>query len=90
MRDVISFSLDCFGFVCDVAPWGGAESNLWQELQPIGGRQALPPVESAHPPSTGASHVLIHHRDNVPLPEGQLIRTLCSVVVQGLCELVLK
>lgn len=47
-------------------------------------------IQRTHPPSTGAGHVLIYHRDDVSSSEGQFICTLGSVVIQSFGKFALK
>lgn len=52
-----------------------------EELEAVGGGQALPAVEGAFPPALAANDILVQNRQDVSFAEGQLIRALGFVVV---------
>lgn len=61
----------------------------WQELQAVGGGQAVVAMQGAAPPAQAARHVLLQHRQDVPPAERQLVRALGLVVVERLGQAVL-
>lgn len=41
-----------------------------EDEQAVGWHQALVPMQGALPPANAAHHILVHHREDVTLPEG--------------------
>jgi hypothetical protein len=50
----------------------------------------LSPPQGAQPPSFYAARVLLQHCEHISLPESQLVRRLCNVIVQGARHAVLQ
>lgn len=61
-----------------------------QDLEAVAGDDALAAVEGAEPPAVQALRVPLQHGQDVPLPEGQLVRRLRHIVVQSLGQHVLE
>ena len=61
-----------------------------QDLEAVARDDALATVERAEPPAVQALRVPLQHGQDVPLPEGQLVRRLRHIVVQSLGQHVLQ
>lgn len=67
---------------CRVAQARGVV-HAGHEAQPVSRRQPLAATQCAQPPAFQVTGVLLQHREHVILAEGQLLRRLRYVVVQG-------
>lgn len=68
----------------------GLEGRSDQQLEAVSRSDALAAVQRAEPPALQAAGVLLHHRQDVPFPEGQLLGGLGHVVVQRFGHQVLR